>query len=417
MVAELLKGKQYLRILSPYPPRRARLAPMSEPLTTAIIVAGGRGQRAGEGIPKQYRPMPDGGGDNVLARSIALFAENPAISKLCVVIHKDDVPLYDNSVSYCNNKDKVIHAFGGDSRQQSVFNGLKALAESKPQTVFIHDAARPFATPALIARCLESLSDNDGVVPALPVTDTLKKAENGLIDQTVPRDGLFRAQTPQLFSFDKLYAAHQTAPEGLTDDAAVAEHAGLRVQIVTGEAQNIKLTTEEDFLMNTQILPRTGSGFDVHRFDAPGSAAEIMLCGIGVPHDRKIIGHSDADVGLHAITDAILGALAAGDIGDHFPPSDAANKDRASAAFLAHALKLAAARQARLTHIDLTLICEAPKIGPHRDAMRASLSALTGLPLSAVSVKATTTEGLGFTGRGEGIAAQATATLLIAGDA
>ncbi|NCF79761.1 MAG: NTP transferase domain-containing protein [Alphaproteobacteria bacterium] len=176
---------------------------MSEPLTTAIIVAGGRGQRAGEGIPKQYRPMPDGGGDNVLARSIALFAENLAISKLCVVIHKDDISLYDNSVSYCNNTDKVIRAFGGDSRQQSVFNGLKALAESKPQTVFIHDAARPFATPALIARCLESLSDNDGVVPALPVTDTLKKAENGLIDQTVPRDGLFRAQTPQLFSFEK----------------------------------------------------------------------------------------------------------------------------------------------------------------------------------------------------------------------
>jgi 2-C-methyl-D-erythritol 4-phosphate cytidylyltransferase/2-C-methyl-D-erythritol 2,4-cyclodiphosphate synthase len=390
---------------------------MSEPLTTAIIVAGGRGQRAGEGIPKQYRPMPDVGGDNVLARSILLFAENPAISKLCVVINKNDLSLYENSISYCKNKDKVIHTFGGSSRQQSVFNGLQALAASKPQTVFIHDAARPFATLTLIARCLENLKDNDGVVPALPVTDTLKKAENGLIYQTVPRDGLFRAQTPQLFLFDKLYAAHQTAPEGLTDDAAVAEHAGLSVQIVTGEAQNIKLTTEEDFLMNMQILPRTGSGFDVHRFDAPGSAAEIMLCGTVVPHDRKIIGHSDADVGLHAITDAILGALAAGDIGDHFPPSDTANKDRASSAFLAHALKLAAARQARLIHIDLTLICEAPKIGPHRDTMRASLSALTGLPLSAVSVKATTTEGLGFTGRGEGIAAQATATLLIAGDA
>jgi 2-C-methyl-D-erythritol 4-phosphate cytidylyltransferase/2-C-methyl-D-erythritol 2,4-cyclodiphosphate synthase len=248
------------------------------------------------------------------------------------------------------------------------------------------------------------------------VTDTLKKADNGLIGETVPRDGLFRAQTPQLFLFDKLFEAHKAAPQGLTDDAAVAEQAGLQVQLVAGEAQNIKLTTEEDFTMNTPFLPRTGSGFDVHRFDEAGSAKEIMLCGVPVPHNRKIIGHSDADVGLHALTDAILGGLAEGDIGDHFPPSDTANKDRASSEFLTHALALATAKRARLTHIDLTLICEAPKIGPHRDAMRAGLSALTGLPLSAVSVKATTTEGLGFTGRGEGIAAQATATLLISGE-
>ena len=417
MLAELAKGKQYLRILSPYLPARSRLAPMSEPFTAAIILAGGRGHRAGEGIPKQYRPMPDGSGDNVLARSIAIFAENQAITQLCIVIHKDDVSLYNKTLTYCNNIDKIIYVFGGDSRQQSVFNGLEVLAKDNPHAVFIHDAARPFASQALMARCLDNLSGHDGVVPALPVTDTLKKAENGLISETVPRAGLFRAQTPQLFLFDRLYEAHKTAPQNLTDDAAVAEHAGLRVHIVEGEAQNIKLTTEEDFTMNTQILPRTGSGFDVHRFDKVGSTEEITLCGVSVPHDRKIIGHSDADVGLHALTDAILGGLAEADIGAHFPPSDAAHKDRASAEFLAHALSLAAAKQARLTHIDLTLICEAPKIGPHRDAMRASLSALTGLPLTAVSVKATTTEGLGFTGRGEGIAAQATATLLISGDA
>jgi 2-C-methyl-D-erythritol 4-phosphate cytidylyltransferase/2-C-methyl-D-erythritol 2,4-cyclodiphosphate synthase len=389
---------------------------MSEPVIAAIIVAAGRGQRAGEGIPKQYRPMPDGGRDTVLARSISIFAENPAITKLCVVIHKDDVSLYDKSLSHCNKKDNVSFVFGGDSRQESVLNGLTALADAPPHAVFIHDAARPFASTELIARCMNGLSDKDGVVPALPVTDTLKKADNGLIGETVPRDGLFRAQTPQLFLFDKLFEAHKAAPQGLTDDAAVAEQAGLQVQLVAGEAQNIKLTTEEDFTMNTPFLPRTGSGFDVHRFDEAGSAKEIMLCGVPVPHNRKIIGHSDADVGLHALTDAILGGLAEGDIGDHFPPSDTANKDRASSEFLTHALALATAKRARLTHIDLTLICEAPKIGPHRDAMRAGLSALTGLPLSAVSVKATTTEGLGFTGRGEGIAAQATATLLISGE-
>jgi 2-C-methyl-D-erythritol 4-phosphate cytidylyltransferase/2-C-methyl-D-erythritol 2,4-cyclodiphosphate synthase len=389
---------------------------MSEPVIAAIIVAAGRGQRAGEGIPKQYRPMPDGGRDTVLARSISIFAENPAITKLCVVIHKDNVSLYEESLSHCYKTDNISFVFGGDSRQESVLNGLTALADAPPHAVFIHDAARPFASTELIARCMNGLSDKDGVVPALPVTDTLKKADNGLIGETVPRDGLFRAQTPQLFLFDKLFEAHKAAPQGLTDDAAVAEQAGLQVQLVAGEAQNIKLTTEEDFTMNTPFLPRTGSGFDVHRFDEAGSAKEIMLCGVPVPHNRKIIGHSDADVGLHALTDAILGGLAEGDIGDHFPPSDTANKDRASSEFLTHALALATAKRARLTHIDLTLICEAPKIGPHRDAMRAGLSALTGLPLSAVSVKATTTEGLGFTGRGEGIAAQATATLLISGE-
>jgi 2-C-methyl-D-erythritol 4-phosphate cytidylyltransferase/2-C-methyl-D-erythritol 2,4-cyclodiphosphate synthase len=390
----------------------------------ALIVAGGRGQRAGEGLPKQYRPMPDGSGDPVLARSIALFAANTAISKICVVIHKDDVKLYNNSLSHCNNSDNILYTFGGDSRQNSVFNGLKALQglpDAPPDIVFIHDAARPYASPALTTQCLEALGAHDGVIPALPVTDTLKRAENGMVRETVPREGLFRAQTPQLFIFDKLLAAHETAPQGLTDDAAIAEHAGLHIAMVEGEAQNIKLTTEEDFTMansmTSQPLPRTGTGYDVHGFGEAGSASHVMLCGIEVPHNCTIIGHSDADIGLHALTDAVLGALAEGDIGDHFPPSDAKNKDRPSSDFLRHALHLATEKQARLTHIDLTLICETPKIGPHRDAMRDSLSALTGLPRSAISVKATTTEGLGFTGRGEGIAAQATATVLMTGEA
>ena len=357
--------------------------------------------------------MPDGSGGSVLARSIAAFANNEAISRICVAIHKDDVKLYENLISNYNNSDKLFYTLGGDDRQASVLNGLQSLADGHPQRVFIHDAARPFVSQALIERCLDNIADVDGVIPALPVTDTLKKAENGLISETVPRDGLYRAQTPQLFDFAKLLDAHKAAPQGMTDDSAVAEQAGLRVCMIDGEAQNIKLTTEEDFAMTSNLLPRTGSGYDVHRFGDSGSAQSVMLCGVAVPHDCAIIGHSDADVGLHAITDALLGALAEGDIGDHFPPSDAANKNRASTDFLAHALALAAAKQARLTHIDLTLICEAPKIGPHRAAMREKLSALTGLPLSAISVKATTTEGLGFSGRGEGIAAQATATLLL----
>jgi 2-C-methyl-D-erythritol 4-phosphate cytidylyltransferase/2-C-methyl-D-erythritol 2,4-cyclodiphosphate synthase len=388
---------------------------MNESLSTvALIVAAGRGSRAGQGKPKQYRDMPDGSGGSVLARSIATFADNEVISSLCVAIHKNDVKLYEKIISNCNKTDKIIYVLGGEDRQASVLNGLQALAEGQPQRVFIHDAARPFVSQDLIERCLDNFTDTDGVIPTLPVTDTLKKAENGQITETVPRDGLYRAQTPQLFDFAKLLEAHKAAPQGnMTDDAAVAERAGLRVRIIDGETQNIKLTTEEDFAMTSPLIPRTGLGFDVHRFGDDGSADSIMLCGVAIAHNREIIGHSDADVGLHAITDALLGALAEGDIGDHFPPSDAANKDRASAEFLTHVLQLAAAKRARLTHIDLTLICEAPKIGPHRAAMRERLSELTGLPLTAISVKATTTEGLGFSGRGEGIAAQASATILL----
>ena len=383
----------------------------------ALIVAAGRGSRAGQGNPKQYRAMPDGSSGTVLSRSIAAFADNELISRICIAIHKDDVILYNKSLKYCNNLDKIYYILGGEDRQASVLNGLEALADDKPQHVFIHDAARPFVSQSLIGQCLDNLEEVDGVIPALPVTDTIKRAEDGIITDTVPRDGLYRAQTPQLFDFAKLLDAHKAAPQGMTDDAAVAEQAGLRIRIIDGEAQNIKLTTEDDFDMTPNLLPRTGSGFDVHRFGDNGSAEAIMLCGVPVAHDCEVIGHSDADVGLHAITDALLGALAEGDIGDHFPPSDAVNKDRASADFLAHALKLADKKQARLTHIDLTLICEAPKIGPHRDTMRDKLNELTGLPLSAISVKATTTEGLGFSGRGEGIAAPATATILLPDDA
>jgi 2-C-methyl-D-erythritol 4-phosphate cytidylyltransferase/2-C-methyl-D-erythritol 2,4-cyclodiphosphate synthase len=259
---------------------------------------------------------------------------------------------------------------------------------------------------------IAALDNGDAAIPALPVTDTLKRAEGDTITATVPRENLYRAQTPQAFAFDKILAAHETATSGMTDDAAIAEAAGLKVTLIDGDAKNIKLTHEEDFMSHI-LMPRTGAGFDVHRFDEAGSATEIMLGGIAIPHTRALIGHSDADVALHAITDALLGALVEGDIGDHFPPSDDTNKDRPSADFLAHAVSLAGEHQARISHIDLTLICETPKIGPHRDTMRARIAAICGIEASRVSVKATTTEGLGFTGRGEGLAAQALVTVLM----
>ena len=379
---------------------------MSTAKTTALIVAAGRGSRAGDGLPKQYRPLPTGDGQTVLATTLAAFATHPAITTLVTVIHKDDVELYNISIKDIESIDNLLFVFGGQERQDSVLNGLLALQEIGPDHVLIHDAARPYVSHALIDDCLAALVNHDAAIAALPVTDTLKRAENGTITATVSRDNLFRAQTPQAFAYPAILAAHENAPAGLTDDAAVAEAAGLSVALVTGDPHNIKLTHEEDFMTAT-LLPRTGSGFDVHRFDAPGSTDAIMLGGMAIPHDRALIGHSDADVALHAITDALLGALTAGDIGDHFPPSDAANKNRASADFLHHAVTLAADKQARITHIDLTLICEAPKIGPHRDAMRAKIAEICGLPISRVGIKATTTEGLGFTGRGEGLAAQA----------
>ena len=383
--------------------------------TAAIIVAAGRGSRAGAGLPKQYRAFPGGTGETVLAATLRVFAEHKSISQIVTLIHKDDEALYEASVGRLQNADKISFQIGGAERQDSVFNGLKALADNAPDRVLIHDAARPYVTAALIDACIDELDQCDAITPALPVTDTLKRAEGDTIMGTVPRDGLYRAQTPQAFVFEKILAAHEKAAPGMTDDAAIAEAAGLKVKLIEGDAKNIKLTHEADF-MTTSLLPRTASGFDVHRFDAAGSAAQIMLGGIAIPHDRALIGHSDADVALHAVTDALLGALADGDIGDHFPPSDNTNKDRPSADFLTYAVALANNKHGCISHIDLTLICEKPKIGPHRDAMRAKIAELCGIDTNRVSVKATTTEGLGFTGRGEGLAAQALVTLLVPGE-
>ncbi len=388
---------------------------LSQTTTAAIILAGGRGQRAGEGLPKQYRPLPgDANGRTVLTASIEAFARHSQIDCICVVIHKDDVSLYENCIKHLNYNN-IIVAHGGDSRQESVLAGLRALGATQAKQVVIHDGARPYVSQQLISRCLAGLGSAAGAVPALAVTNTLKRVEDGVIVETVSRDGLWQAQTPQAFHYEAILAAHLKAPAGLTDDAAVAEMAGLSLALVAGDAANIKLTHEEDFqpAAAAQLWPRTGTGFDVHKLGDAGSAETIMLGGVEIAHNRRLIGHSDADVALHALTDALLGALALGDIGDHFPDTQNANKGRPSADFLSHAVALAAQHQAQISHMDVTIICQEPKIGPHRESMRAAIAGIAGLPVDCISVKATTTEGLGFTGRGEGIAAQASVTVMM----
>ena len=387
------------------------------PPNAALIVAGGRGSRAGAGLPKQYRTLPGHcapgqPGQTVLGASLRTFIAHQQISGVQVVIHEDDKELYLNVINSLETHDKLYEPVcGGAERQESVLAGLEALQAHKPKQVLVHDAARPFVNAELIDRCLTALGSAHGAIPAIAVTDTLKRAEAGLITETVSRDGLWRAQTPQAFNFMALLAAHRAAPPGLTDDAAVAELAGMQLALVAGDPDNIKMTHEADFIPRIAV-PRTGQGFDVHRFDDEGTAETVMLGGMPIPYNRRIIGHSDADLVLHAITDALYGAIADGDIGAHFPPSDASNKDRASVDFLRHAAERVTAAGCRIVHIDITVICEAPKIGPHRTAMAQNIAGLLHLDAQAVSVKATTTEGLGFTGRGEGLAAQALATIV-----
>jgi 2-C-methyl-D-erythritol 4-phosphate cytidylyltransferase/2-C-methyl-D-erythritol 2,4-cyclodiphosphate synthase len=304
---------------------------------------------------------------------------------------------------------------GGALRQDSVRHGLESLSDIEPEKVLIHDGARPFVEAGLISDVLDALTDNDGAIAALPVTDTLKRAEHGHIAATLDRTGLWHAQTPQGFRYRAIRDAHrQLAGQDLTDDAAVAETAGLTVRLVPGSDDNLKITSAGDLDRAERLLAaragieRVGFGFDVHRFE-PGD--EVMLCGIAVPHDARLAGHSDADVGLHAVTDALLGAIAAGDIGSHFPPNDPQWRGADSSVFVGRAVELIGARGGDIVHVDVTLICERPKIGPHRAHMVERLASLLGVPPNRVSVKATTTEGLGFTGRGEGIAAQAVATV------
>ncbi len=394
----------------------------------ALIVAAGRGRRVGGPLPKQYRALA---GRAVLGHSVGRFARHPRIDRVRVVIDPDDRPLYDDAVAASAGAAAgklLAPVAGGATRQESVLKGLESLAGAAPDLVLIHDGARPLVAPAVIDGTLDALGAHDGAVAAIAVSDSLKRAapESGVVAGSVAREGLWRAQTPQGFRYPAILAAHRAAAGGaLSDDAAVAEHAGLAVALTAGDEDNLKITTERDFARAERILAaqeggpaalaaaaafetRVGMGFDVHRF---GPGDHLMLCGVRVPHDRGVIGHSDGDVGLHAIVDAVLGAIAAGDIGTHFPPTDEAWRGADSERFVAHALELLAARGGRLCHVDVTLICERPRIGPHRPAMVARLAAVLGLDAARIGLKATTTERLGFTGRGEGIAAQAVATV------
>ena len=380
----------------------------------ALIVAAGRGVRAGGDLPKQYRRI---NGQTVLWHTVNRFIAHDAVAMIQVVIHPDDQSYYEQALgSLLQNPQLLPPTPGGATRQDSVRMGLRALQPHAPEKVLIHDAARPFVSGDLISRCLAFAAD--GAIAALPVVDTLKKADlGGMIASTVDRTDLWRAQTPQAFRFSSILGAHESAQgEDLTDDAAVAQTAGLNVTLIDGENDNFKLTTEADFKMAERLMKainletRIGQGFDVHRFSTGDC---VTLCGIVIPHDRGLQGHSDADVGLHAITDALLGAMGDGDIGTHFPPSDDKWRGSPSHIFLAHAADLLREKQGRVVNIDVTLICEAPKIGPHAHRMREKIAEILAVDSHRVSVKATTTERLGFTGRGEGIAAQALATIAL----
>ncbi|HYD07168.1 MAG TPA: bifunctional 2-C-methyl-D-erythritol 4-phosphate cytidylyltransferase/2-C-methyl-D-erythritol 2,4-cyclodiphosphate synthase [Reyranella sp.] len=380
-------------------------------ICTALIVAAGRGSRFGGPLPKQYALLA---GRPVLRHSLEAYRAAPQIDGLKVVIAPGDETHYAAAVQGLDLPPPVL---GGVSRQQSVLNGLEALAADPPRFVAIHDAARPFVKAVDIAACLAAASAEgiDGAVLGTRLADTLKRADpGGAILETVPRANLWRAQTPQVFRFARLLAAHRSAvalgrseATALTDDAAVAERAGLKVVMIEGNEDNRKITTAGD-LGGPIVETRTAFGFDVHGF-APGNA--VMLGGVAIPHSQTLAGHSDADVALHALTDAVLGTIGAGDIGKHFPPSDPQWRGVSSDRFLRHAVGLLDARGGRIVHLDLTLVCEAPRIGPHREAMAASIARIAGVEAERVSVKATTTEGLGFTGRREGIAAQAIATV------
>jgi 2-C-methyl-D-erythritol 4-phosphate cytidylyltransferase/2-C-methyl-D-erythritol 2,4-cyclodiphosphate synthase len=374
-------------------------------LAAALVVAAGRGSRAGDGLPKQYRPLR---GMPVLRHSLRALAAHPAVGTIVAAIHPDDRRLFEEAAAGL----PVTQVIGGETRQESVRRGLEALALDAPRFVLIHDAARPLIPAGVVDRQLRALERAEGAVPALPVVDSLRRGQEVITDE-VDRSDLHRVQTPQAFRFAAIAEAHRHALEGATDDAAVARQAGLSVALVEGDERLMKLTHPGDFARAEALLAaghsiRTGFGFDVHRF---GPGDHVWLCGVRIPHDAALIGHSDADVGLHALTDALLGAAGEGDIGQHFPPSDEKWRGAASDRFLDHARGLIEARGGVIEHVDVTIIAEAPKVGPHREAMRARVAAVLRLPESAVSIKATTTEGLGFTGRKEGIAAQAVATI------
>lgn len=378
----------------------------------ALLVAGGQGERFKGDIPKQYQSLC---GEPVLRRAVRLFVDHPGIDAVGVVIRHTDRALYDVATAGLQLLDPVT---GGATRQESALRGLEGLTALAPKIVLIHDAARPLCPPDVITRVMAALSSARAAVPCVPVRDTLKRGAKvgALVAATLERRNLWQAQTPQGFHFQDILAAHrQQAGQGRTDDAAVAEQADIAVTIVAGDEENIKITTKEDFSRSERWLSaggeiRTGFGFDVHRF-GPGN--RVMLGGIAIAHDKGLVGHSDADVVLHALTDALLGAVGAGDIGQHFPPGDPQWREARSEIFLKRSVQLVSEAGGRITNVDMTVICERPKIAPHRAAMVERIAAILAIEPARVSIKATTTEGLGFTGRQEGMAAQAIATVQV----
>ena len=379
----------------------------------AIVVAAGRGVRAGGDLPKQFRRL---GGDTLLQRALSAFTGVAAVSLVQPVIRPDDLALVHTLV---DGMDVLPPVSGGATRQASVRAGLEALEPREPDIVLIHDAARPFASSELIARAIVAAEKTGAAIPGLPVTDTVKRIDRtGMIETTLDRNSIRLVQTPQAFAFPALLKAHRRAAtqgrDDFTDDAALAEWAGMKVSVFEGEPANIKLTTPDDFARAEALQAaslgdvRAGSGFDVHAF---GPGDHVTLGGIRIPCDRALTGHSDADVALHALTDAILGALADGDIGAHFPPTDPQWRGASSDRFLVFAVDRVRARGGLIAHLDLTIVCEFPRISAHRDTMRANIARLARIDTERVAVKATTSEKLGFTGRGEGIVAQATATI------
>ncbi len=380
------------------------IEPSQTPRIAAVLVAAGSGSRFGAAMPKQYV--------TIAGQTVLRHAAQALLRDITLLQPVGDAEAIGEALAGLPHLPVVP---GGATRQASVRAGLEALAVHAPDLVLVHDGARPFFPASTIPDLIAALATHEGAIPAAPVADTLKRASGGVIETTIPRDGLFRAQTPQGFRFPLLLALHRSLPEGATDDASLLETAGHKVALVAGSEDNIKMTYPEDQARLERVLapplyPRIGTGFDVHVLEA---GRKLILCGIEVPHEKGLSGHSDADVGIHALCDAIYGALAEGDIGRHFPPSEAQWKDADSARFLRHAAVRVAARGGRIANVDVTLICERPKITPHAPAMIERLAELLGCDAGRVSVKATTTERLGFTGRMEGIACQAVATVLL----